>query len=217
MVAESGFHIGRAVVARSRVDVDDAHEGICAVACARRTANDLDVIDVIERQRQVAPGHLAKIRAVDRAPVDEHLKAARIAVTQTVIREGRKQTAAVGDGKSRHQPEHIRHLGKARGTNHVAVDHGNRGRGIRQRLREARRRQHNREVVEKIGFGNSGQHLAGGESALQQERHTRHAKYSVSISAHLAAGAKRTLLPAFYYVTSSCDSRGPHPQMLIPS
>ena len=131
-------HTGTVFV-RAGEDIDDAHEGIGAITGCRRPAYHFDAVDVFKGKRQVAPIDLAKIRAVDRASVDQHLEPARITIAQSVVGQGADMAILMRHRKSRHQPKYVEQMGRARRPDHVTVDHRDSGGRIGHRLAQAHR------------------------------------------------------------------------------
>ena len=72
---------GRVLHALLCDDVDDAANGVRAVLGARRTANDLDALDVFraDAQKLVAVAIVLRLAAQDALPVDHQQRMARVA------------------------------------------------------------------------------------------------------------------------------------------
>ena len=149
-------------------DVDDGRKCVCTVDCGIGATNHLDALDIFNGQGQVAPVHRAVVRTVDGASVDQYLKASRIGIAQTVIARCPGVVAGISHGKSRHQPQQIGNIAKPGSPDHVLINHRDRSRCFVDRLGQARNRQHDRQIVEKISLGHLRGECIAGAAACQQ-------------------------------------------------
>ncbi len=121
-------------------DVDDSVHGIGAPQRSARTANHLDVIDVIEQRVLRFPVRASEQRRVDRAAVDQHEDRSR----QTVGKAAHANRPDAGaDARDLHAGREAQHFGnrsRARSADVFLRDHED-GRGdLNRRLGAARRR-----------------------------------------------------------------------------
>ena len=130
-------------------EVDHPLVGIHPIGSAVRPTHDLDALDIVDAQGQAVPPGIAPQRAVDGAPVDHDLDPAIVSIAEPMTRDRRLRIGDIGDQKTRCQTQKVVDLGKTRGCDHLAIDDRDRRWRIQRRLRKSRRRQHERDLVEK--------------------------------------------------------------------
>jgi len=134
-----------------RNDVDDPQEGIGAVRDGIGAPHHLDALDVLERHWNQLPVHTAaKERRMQRTAIHQHLHAGRVVrvVGNAVVIDPRRLVAGREGLEAGHQAKHLMQRTCTRGTDHRAIDHRYRARGILQALRQAADRGHDRKCAE---------------------------------------------------------------------
>ena len=102
-------------------DVDHAAHGVGAVDRALRPAQDLDALDIVERDGREIEFAADGRRIVDAHAVDEHQRMAGVAAPQA-HGGGSAGAARLGHGHPRHRPQHLGDRGRRRLLDLIARD-----------------------------------------------------------------------------------------------